>query len=108
MIAVKTRLASEQEFHDDPSTVKYLTWRELGICEAAYVTPGRHKFLKFIAIGLPLQVAIQTLISESKQYMQPVGHVFLDTDIVTNLNTLLTGKEEFEYSTEVSYKQLLS
>ena len=40
--------------------------------------------------------------------MQPVGQVFLDTDIVTNFNTLLTGKEEFEYSTEVSYKQLLS
>ena len=44
MIAVKTRLASEQEFHDDPSTVKCLTRRELGNCEAADVTPGRHKF----------------------------------------------------------------
>ena len=39
--------------------------------------------------------------------MQPVGQVFLGADIVTNLNTLLTGKEEFKYFTEDSYKQLL-
>ena len=51
MIAVKTRLASEQEFCDDPSTVKCLTWEGVGQCncEAADVTPGRHKFWKFIA-----------------------------------------------------------
>ena len=61
-----------------------------------------------LLLRLPLQVAILSLIPENIQDMQPMGQVFLCADIVTNLNTLLTAREKFEYFTEVSYKQLLS